>query len=182
MSTKDVKEICRLCSQHMDYFSNNYWICLNNECAEQGKVLKIFHPSVNHTIINKQNPPPCPKCKATTVYSTGSMWACHTCKERFPYKEGGKQSDIKCRLDMVPLANLKVGEVCAEGNLKYDKDNPMLNTTGPISPNWHKITAREHVIHAKYHIEKLLSGDTDEDHLAHAACRMMFALEMELMG
>lgn len=95
---------------------------------------------------------------------------------------GGKQSDIKCRPDMTPLAELRVGEICDEGNRKYDKNNPMLDTIGPISPNWHKISAREHLIHAKTHINKCLAGIEGEDHIGHATCRMLFALEMELRG
>ena len=57
----------------------------------------------------------------------------------------------------------------------------MLGSIGPISPNWHKITSREHINHALYHIYRLLSSDVDEEHLAHAACRVMFALEVDLM-
>lgn len=105
----------------------------------------------------------------------------HTTEFCNAQREVGKQSEIHCRPDMVPLATLKVAEVCYEGNKKYDSDNPMLDTIGPISPNWHKITAREHINHALYHIHKCLSGDTSgEDHIAHATCRMMFALEMHL--
>lgn len=117
----------------------------------------------------------CNKVMCANCVQGHTMAFCNT------QREVGKQSEIHCRPDMVPLATLKVAEVCYEGNKKYDTGNPMLDTIGPISPNWHKITTREHINHALYHIHKCLSGDTSgEDHIAHATCRMMFALEMHL--
>ena len=46
---------------------------------------------------------------------------------------------------------------------------------GPI-PEWEKMTCEEHLNHACRHILAVFDGDTSEDHLAHAFCRLMFAL------
>ena len=56
----------------------------------------------------------------------------------------------------------------AEGAVKYG-DN-----------NWRKIPIADHINHALTHQMAYLAGDTSDDHLAHAACRALFALDLLL--
>jgi len=82
---------------------------------------------------------------------------------------GGKQARINCRLDLIdPLAIIRLGEVLEEGLHKYGKDN------------WRLIPVGDHLNHALYHIYQHLANDDKEDHLAHAFCRLMFALALVL--
>ena len=46
---------------------------------------------------------------------------------------------------------------------------------------WEKIPKDEHLAHATAHLTKYEEGDTTEDHLAHAACRLMGALNVDLL-
>lgn len=82
---------------------------------------------------------------------------------------GGKQSSIPYRLDLVPAnAILSVAHILNDGEKKYGKNN------------WRKIERDDHLNHALIHIFALLSGDQQDNHLGHAACRMLMALEVEL--
>ena len=55
-------------------------------------------------------------------------------------------------------------------------------THPPDSSNhWLKLTAREHTRRAMIHAEKFILGvlvDSNEDELAHAACRLLLALKV----
>lgn len=44
---------------------------------------------------------------------------------------------------------------------------------------WRKLPKRAHISRAIRHLALHLSGDTSEDHLRHAACRCLMALEYE---
>ncbi|GHV27071.1 hypothetical protein FACS18948_3860 [Clostridia bacterium] len=84
---------------------------------------------------------------------------------------GGKQSELLYRFDLLPpQALFALARVVAEGERKYGSDN------------WKKIPARQHLHHAIAHCFAFLAGDTQDAHLAHAACRIMFALEMACIG
>lgn len=88
-------------------------------------------------------------------------------------EHGAKQSRVDERLDLIPTrAVLAIGRVLAEGEGKY----PAIDGR----PNWELIPTREHVNHALVHLYKHLSGDVGEEHLTHAVCRLLFALELRL--
>jgi hypothetical protein len=80
---------------------------------------------------------------------------------------GGKQSHIPYRCDLFPaLALLQVAKILAEAAPKYGEDN------------WRKIAAADHINHGLTHLLAHLAGDRSDDHVGHAACRVLFALEM----
>lgn len=61
-------------------------------------------------------------------------------------------------------ALLAVAAVQARGDAKYGPDN------------WRGIVVEDHLNHAMVHVLAHQAGDTQEQHLAHAACRMLMAL------
>lgn len=81
---------------------------------------------------------------------------------------GGKQSRTRYRCDLLPgRAVLAVAEVLSAGAEKYGEDN------------WRLIPVRDHVNHALTHLLAFVAGDGSDDHLSHAACRVLFALDLE---
>ncbi len=83
---------------------------------------------------------------------------------------GGRQSGSPYRCDLLPArAVLDVARVLKAGCDKYGPDN------------WRKIGAADHVNHVLVHLFAHQAGDVSDDHLAHAACRMLMGLEMALM-
>jgi hypothetical protein len=81
--------------------------------------------------------------------------------------KGAKQSDTGLRMDLVPpRAILAVGQVLNDGAKKYGVDN------------WHGIPVNDHINHALSHLYAHLAGDTQDEHLSHAACRVLMALEL----
>lgn len=84
-------------------------------------------------------------------------------------ERGGKQSAIPYRCDLLPArATLAVAGVLAPGAVKYGENN------------WRNISVGEHVNHALTHLFAYLAGDASDDHLSHAACRALMALEIHL--
>lgn len=84
---------------------------------------------------------------------------------------GGRQSASPYRADLLPaLATLAVARALKLGADKYGDEN------------WHLISAAEHVNHALVHLLARQAGDASDDHLAHAACRTLFALDQVLAG
>lgn len=83
---------------------------------------------------------------------------------------GAKQSKIPYRSDLFPArAFLKVSQVLEQGAKKYgDK-------------NWLPIPVHEHLNHVLTHLMAYLADDTQDEHLEHAACRIMMALERQEM-
>ena len=82
---------------------------------------------------------------------------------------GAKQSAVAHRCDLLPpLATLHVARILHGGSFKYG------------DWNWFNIPMSENLNHALIHIFAFLAGDTSDDHLGHAACRMIMALEREL--
>lgn len=87
----------------------------------------------------------------------------------FENEAGGKQSASLYRCDLLPpQACLRVAAVLKHGADKY----------GPR--NWTAIPVDDHVNHAMTHLLAYLAGDDQDDHLGHAACRMLMALETHL--
>lgn len=84
---------------------------------------------------------------------------------------GGKQSHSPYRADLLPPhALLAVAAVMAEGAAKYGANN------------WHKISAADNLNHAMVHLLALNAGDTSDEHLEHAATRILFALDQVRSG
>jgi hypothetical protein len=93
------------------------------------------------------------------------------CSETETNANGGRQSRLAERTDLLPpAAVLAVARVLKGGAAKYG------------DRNWRLIGVREHMNHALTHAYKYLAGDAEEPHLHNAACRLMMALEIELVG
>jgi hypothetical protein len=79
---------------------------------------------------------------------------------------GGKQSHSPYRCDLLPpRALLHLAAILKEGADKYGDEN------------WRLIPFADHINHAMTHILAHKAGDTTDDHIGHALCRMMFAFE-----
>lgn len=82
---------------------------------------------------------------------------------------GGKQSDVGVRMDLVPpKALLQVAQVLKHGAEKYGEKN------------WESLSIPEILNHVLVHLYGYLDGNTEDDHLGHAACRILMALELDL--
>ena len=80
-------------------------------------------------------------------------------------EKGGRQSHIPYAFHLIDCkAILALAKVLAEGEREYGRDN------------WRKIDAESHLNHAITHIYAYLGGDTQDEHLEHAFCRLMMAL------
>ncbi len=84
---------------------------------------------------------------------------------------GGRQSDVPYRADLLqPHALLRIAAIMKYGADKYGANN------------WHSIPSAEHLNHALVHLLAHLSGDAQDDHLGHAAWRVLSALDQVLSG
>jgi hypothetical protein len=94
---------------------------------------------------------------------------------------GGKQSATPYFFrGLSPVALAAVARLLADGAVKYDQDTPGGPFADPTTRNWHKIEDWEHVEHAFQHLFADLAGDTSDDHLVHALCRLMMAVHQRL--
>lgn len=84
---------------------------------------------------------------------------------------GGKQHERPYRCQALPpKAVLEVGKVRYIGHEVH----------GYEDDNYKKIELTDHLGRALTHIFAYLAGDKQNSHLSHAACRLLFALELEL--
>lgn len=84
---------------------------------------------------------------------------------------GGKQSATPYRADLLqPFALLHLAKINKYGSDRYGDFN------------WHKIPISDHLNHALVHLLAHLAGDTQDDHLGHAAWRVVSALDQKLSG
>jgi hypothetical protein len=80
--------------------------------------------------------------------------------------EGGHQSKCCMRADLLPFKALRdISQVLGEGARKYGVGN------------WKLIPVVDHLNHAVAHIMASLDGNSEEPHLLHAGCRILFAIE-----
>ena len=83
---------------------------------------------------------------------------------------GAKQSWLSGRADLLPpSALLRLAEVLKVGADKYG------------AGNWRGIPVKDNINHAMTHLLRYLQGDESEDHVANAACRMLFALDLVMI-
>lgn len=89
------------------------------------------------------------------------------------YGNNGQQPG-NYRADRLPmLALLKISHLLKEGAERHKDENLE-------SPKWLATPTREHCNRALVHLMCFLSGDTSEDHLLHASCRLLFAVQCDL--
>jgi hypothetical protein len=79
--------------------------------------------------------------------------------------KGASQSDLPYRFDLIDTKALfELGRILKKGAEKYGVDN------------WRDIDQTDHLNHAIAHIFAHIAGDKQDEHLAHAFARMMFAV------
>lgn len=82
---------------------------------------------------------------------------------------GGHQSKLKYRFDLLPCESLfAISKTIAEGSKKYGEHNYLF------------IKTDDHINHALAHVFAYLAGDLQDEHLCHAATRLIMALETDI--
>lgn len=88
--------------------------------------------------------------------------------ETVTHANGSSESKTDLRFDLLPAVEIAtIAKILGEGSVKYG-DN-----------NWHGITTESNLNHALQHIFAFLAGDESDDHLGHAATRLLFAMYKE---
>jgi hypothetical protein len=122
----------------------------------------------------------CSKCGYVPKYYIMNRQAdglvyCDPClykKNQLANRADSHQSRSDSRADLLPpSAVLRITEILKQGAEVYGVDN------------WKKINPRIHVGRALVHMLKWMEGkDCTEDHLSHAATRLLFALDLQVAG
>ena len=82
-------------------------------------------------------------------------------------KVGGKIGKIPYRFDLIPpLAIIEMARVMYEGIRRHERDG------------WKKVPEEKHLNNALAHIVFHMAGDTQDDHLEHALCRLAFLVHI----
>lgn len=80
-------------------------------------------------------------------------------------EKGGKQSNTPYSFNLLDAKSMfELAKVLKIGAEKYEPNN------------WRKISCNDHINHALQHIFGHMAGDTQDDHLEHAFCRLMMAV------
>lgn len=83
-------------------------------------------------------------------------------------KNGFGRSHLPYRFDLIDAEALfKMANILHGGAEKYGVNN------------WRGMATEDHLNHALSHMYAFLAGDTQDDHLEHAFCRIMFAVATE---
>lgn len=86
-------------------------------------------------------------------------------------EHGGRQSDTPYGFHLLPIDSLfAAARVAKYGADKYGETFSNRNYT--------KIPVEEHINHAIQHLYAHLAGDTQDEHLAHAIARVLFAYDV----
>lgn len=82
-------------------------------------------------------------------------------------ERGGRQSYISTAFHWLPCDAMRLVAQCARyGGEKY----------GP--ENYRTIDGPDHIAHAWNHMNEFMAGDRSEDHLVHAALRLLFTIQL----
>jgi len=85
--------------------------------------------------------------------------------ETVTYANGASESKTELRFDLIPSDEIAtIAKVLGQGAIKYGDDN------------WKSLPTWTHLNHALQHIFAYLAGDQSDDHLSHAATRLIFAM------
>lgn len=82
--------------------------------------------------------------------------------------DGGKQSYLPYRCDLLPpKAIMRVSHILFNGAIRYGEWN------------WLKISKDDHYNHAMAHLFAHASHDEQDDHIGHAATRLLMMMELQ---
>jgi len=85
--------------------------------------------------------------------------------ETVTYDNGASESKTELRFDLIPPDEIAtIAKVLGQGAIKYGDDN------------WKALPTWTHLNHALQHIFAYLANDKSDDHLSHAATRLIFAM------
>lgn len=85
--------------------------------------------------------------------------------ETVTYPNGASESKTELRFDLIPPDEIAtIAKVLGRGAIKYGDDN------------WKSLPTWTHLNHALQHIFAYLANDKSDDHLSHAATRLIFAM------
>jgi Domain of unknown function (DUF5664) len=88
--------------------------------------------------------------------------------EMVTHANGAKESKTKSRFDLLPAFEVAtIAQILGAGAVKYGENN------------WHGISTASHLNHALQHVFAYMFGDRSDDHLGHAATRLLFAMWKE---